>query len=480
MERIRLTYLYLIFSLLIPLSQVVSSEDLNSQLSNNNVKKENALGSTSLNSNVPNINDDLDACDLDEKTNNPETKNSGFFAVFKKIYNKIFNFNSKEDNAPVILNRCENDLDAYIENIKRVVQDRLGGDWKKICPVLKADAYGHGTMELMKVINELPITCVGVSTNADIYAISKAIGRENLAKFTIMRLKSQGVDSIRQIAVDYNIDVKEVVETVEDLINIMSVAKEIDRPIGVQLRVDLGKQDQFNEMMPRLKSLEKRKKINIFGIFSHFEREGLEEMKIDLDNFKNRVGNLVNKLGKKVSDLKIHMASSPQIVADFKESYLDFVRPGTLLYGQPNRNGDVIPGVVPVMKIMSKISKIDDYKEGEKISYSQKEVKIDSGLKTKRLARIPIGEKFGFKNATEVLINGKKYKIYHVENDELYIDLGNDKGISQGQEVILLGRSGKEEIGYVDITQKITPSDRISYEAGGISFERRYSKKKCW
>ncbi|MBF0301081.1 MAG: alanine racemase [Oligoflexia bacterium] len=390
---------------------------------------------------------------------------------------------------PINLNKVIIDLDVFKNNIEIVKKDRLQGEINKLCVVLKVNAYGHGVRQLVRVAYDNGVRCVAVNENSDIFSITQELKQPELSKMTIMRLNSVNKDYVEQATKYAN--VIEVIKTADDLDNLVKIVEKQNVKFNVQLRVDLNDPKQFDQIIEKLKTgiISKNHEkisdhINVVGIFSHFEDETEDYLNDSLKKFKITVDDLIKILDKKREKFKIHIASSPEIVLNKKDTYFDYVRVGTLLYGQPNRFGQVITNIKPIMSIKSYLSSIQKRKKDEKITYAGITLKNDAIVGT-----VPVGVNHGMSDATNVLIKGKRFPILAVNNDELYIDLKQDDTISSGDVVVLLGKSGNEEIVWADLAGRTTelasgivqtkkPAENISYAVmAGFKYSYVTNKK---
>jgi alanine racemase len=144
------------------------------------------------------------------------------------------------------------------------------------------------------------------------------------------------------------------------------------------------------------------------------------------------------------------------------ESHLDLVRVGIAAYG-------IVPGpglegraeLRPAMSLRSRVTLVKRVAAGEGVSYGLS-YRLD---RESTIATVPVGYADGYHRAAsgraEVLIQGRRYPVAGtVTMDQITVDCGDDP-VEVGDEVVLFGRQGDEEI----------PADELARWAGTIGYE---------
>jgi alanine racemase len=138
-----------------------------------------------------------------------------------------------------------------------------------------------------------------------------------------------------------------------------------------------------------------------------------------------------------------------------KESHFNMVRPGLVVYGiYPSRSVCKHVEVEPVMTFKARVAHVNRVKKGESVSYGR----TFRAERDTTVAVISVGYGDGYpralSNRGEVLIAGKRFKIVGlVCMDLTMVDVTDDQGVSIGDEVVLMGRSGAEEITASEIAE---------------------------
>jgi alanine racemase len=326
----------------------------------------------------------------------------------------------------------------------------------KLLAVVKADAYGHGAIPVSLRLEKLGVEYLGV-----------AIPEEGI------ELRRGGVKApILVLGGIYGGDVAEIfrfhltpVVFKKDSLRLLSLeAKKRRRKVKVHLKVDtgMGRLGVLFRLWPDfLKEVKRFPDLEVEGILSHFsmtdEEKGYTENQWRA--FQKAVA-LAKEMG--IPHPYLHMASSATLTA-FPTYSAKLVRPGIMLYGSyPSPTFQPLLPLKPVMTLKTHIHFLKPVPSGAKISYG-------GTFTTKRdslIATLPIGYADGYSrhlsNRGEVLIHGKRAPVVgKVCMDFTMVDVTGIPRVSVGDEVILMGRQGREQITVEEIAEKI---NTISYE----------------
>src|SRR4030043_529543 len=287
-----------------------------------------------------------------------------------------------------------------LQSVKKIVKNR------PVIAVVKADAYGHGILEVSKRLIREGVYCLAVAYTSE--AIELRTAGINIPIIVLF--------DRRNIKDFFDFRLIPVIHKMDTATSLSHEAKKRSTIINVHVKVDTG--------MGRLGL--KRK------IFSH-------------------------------------IANSAAALA-FQDAHLDAVRPGLMLYGYSpfNHKSDVSPpshpspsrgegkgrggnseriNLIPEMSIKTKILNIRNVPSGTPISYGRTFI-------TKRPSRIgvlPLGYADGysrfFSNNADVLVKGRRVPVAGtICMDLTMIDLTVFKDVREYCEVIFLGKQGKESI----------------------------------
>jgi len=169
----------------------------------------------------------------------------------------------------------------------------------------------------------------------------------------------------------------------------------------------------------------------------------------------------------------LHAANSGAIL-DLPETYFDMVRAGVSAYGYyPSSETSESIKLKPAMALKSKVLTVKEFAAGDFVSYNLT-YQVKSAT---QIAILPIGYGDGFNrqlsNQAEVLIRGQRFPVVGtVCMDQIMVDLGQDSVIKVGDEVVLLGRQGADEIKIYEYCSKL---NTIPYEVT-CGFSKRVPK----
>jgi len=352
---------------------------------------------------------------------------------------------------------AEIDLDNLIYNVTQI-RKRVGGD-VKIAAVVKANGYGHGSMEISGALLESGVDMIAVSS------INEAIEiRKGFPKAQTLVLGSIAQDNIDD-AVRYG--VIQTVVSYPQAVAISRAAEKLGMGVSIHIKVDSGMnrigfypdEDSLREIL----KIEQLPNIKINGIFSHFATADELDKGFTRQQFAKFV-RFVERLEREGMPIPIKHISNSAGVIDMPEMNLSMVRPGIMLYGvYPSAHVD--RGAIdlrPVMTLKARISFIKTLPEDGGISYGLSY----QGHSGQRVATIPVGYADGYtrllSNIGEVIIHGKKTRVVGtICMDQCMIDVTDIDEAEIGDEVILFGTDGINEIKVEEVAEKC---GKISYE----------------
>ena len=351
---------------------------------------------------------------------------------------------------------AEINLDNLAHNIKEI--RRIIKNDTLITAVVKANAYGHGAIEVSKVFLENGGDRLAVST------LSEAIElRHSGIDVPILVLgytpKNQYTQVLKYniISTIYNYEFAKVLsEEATKLGVIGKIHIKIDTGMG---RIGFLPND---ETIFEIIKISKLPNIEIEGIFTHFAKA--DEVDKDYTRSQyNRFIKIVNKLEEKGVYIPIKHASNSAAIMEFPEYNLNMVRAGIMLYGlypsdKVDKNNIKLK---PAMTLKAKISNIKEVSENAGISYGQ----IFVTKRKSKIATIPIGYADGFTRLLtskgETFINGKTVPIVgKICMDQCMLDVTDVENVNIGDEVILFG-DGEFGPHIDDISNKL---NTINYE----------------
>jgi alanine racemase len=348
----------------------------------------------------------------------------------------------------------EVDLGALEFNYRQI-RKRIPKD-VKLLAVVKADAYGHGAIPVSLKLEKLGVEYLGVAIPEEGVEL-----RKGGVKAPILVLGGIFGGEGDQI---FRFCLTPVIFRKDSLKILSREAERRRRKVKVHLKVDTGMGRlgvPFNLWHDFLREVKRFPKIEIEGILSHFSMTDEERdfTQNQWESFQKAVI-MAEEMG--ICCQCLHMASSATLTA-FPAYSSKLVRPGIMLYGSyPSPAFRSLISLKPVMTLKTRVHFLKWVPRGTRISYG-------GTFTTKReslIATLPIGYADGYSrrlsNHGEVLIHGKRAPVAgKVCMDLIMVDVTDIPHVSLGDEVVLMGRQGKEQITPEEIADKI---DSISYD----------------
>jgi len=346
-------------------------------------------------------------------------------------------------------------LDRLTTNL-RLLQSLAGV--RPLWPAIKANAYGHGAPLIARHLLSL-----GVDTLCVAHA-SEAVALLDMGIRARYLLLSAALAEISDTIVEY--DLEPAVGDFSVVQALSGAAAKSTRPVSIHVKIDTGmgrvgiRPEAAVEFVAACQALPG---IQVRGVMSHFPRAD-EADKSYSHAQTERFRDVVNSLAGFGIEC-FHMANSAALF-DFPEARFDAVRPGISVYGLRPSSAIANPEVealLPILEWKSRVSYLKSVPAGTGLSYGHTaDTRRDS-----LIATIPCGYGDGlnrrFSNNLEVLVGGLRCPLMgRVTMDQSLIDI-TDAGAAAavGDEVVILGRQGDQEI----------TADELAARIGTINYE---------
>lgn len=339
---------------------------------------------------------------------------------------------------------CEIDLNALKYNIDtiRSITD------KKIIAVVKANAYGHGDVEISTELQNLGIDYFAVSN------IDEAIKlRENGINGDILIL---GYTPVEEAELLSKYDIIQAILGYEYALNLNKSLNEKGCTARVHLAIDTGMnrigfiQNEEHDALEDIKLVYELKNLKIEGIFTHLcVADSFRQDNIDFTEYQMKnLDTIVQELRKSGYDCGLVHAQNSAGLTNLKKEQYGAVRAGIILYGL-NPSDDVRKDITykPIMSLKSVVSLVKCISTGDTVGYGRT-FKADKPLK---IATVTAGYADGYSrllsNKGQVLVHGTRCNIIgNVCMDQFMIDVSNVDNVQSGDIVTLVGKDGNEEI----------------------------------
>jgi alanine racemase len=367
---------------------------------------------------------------------------------------------------------AEVELSAIAHNIQQFKRHLAGN--AIIMAVVKANGYGHGAIPVARTALEAGARYLAVATADEAIEL-----REAGVTAPILVLGFTPPDRAAEIV---RYDLTQTVFQVEMLDALECAAKQQNKRARIHIKVDtgmgrIGLRD-LGEIIPFVKNAHERPSIFVEGIFTHLATadEADKRYMWEQVNRWNDIMHAIEAQGIKIP-LK-HVANSAATI-DHPELHLDMVRIGISMYGY-YPSSEVCKEHVnlrPALAFKSRVIHVKTMSGEQSISYG-------ATYKTKneeRIATIPVGYADGFSrllsNRGFVLVGGKRCPIVgRVCMDQLMLNVTHVPDVKVGDEVVLYGSQGQEQIHLDEVASII---GTISYEIA-CAVGRRVPRVYLW
>lgn len=371
------------------------------------------------------------------------------------FFDNIIISGKMHENHSLNPTRAEINLSAFDHNIRQI--RKLTGNKVKILVPVKADAYGHGSIEISRRCEKLGVEMLGV---ANVDEAQQLINQNISLPILILGLLEP---SAFQEAINLNLRITLCDKYQINIINQM--AESCKKIISVHLKVDTGMRRigcQPSEAITLAKLIKNKKNLILEGFWTHFPVSDSQDKTFTQNQMKIFKG-LINELKENNITIPIiHTANSGGII-NYPESHFDMVRPGIMSYGYfPCPGMDVSLSLQPLMSFKTRIIFLKLLDKGVPISYG---LKYTTRNKT-WIATLPVGYADGYNrqltNKGKVLIKNNLYPVKGVITmDQTLVELGKKHNLDLYDDVHLFG---PKKYGCWDANEMAGILNTISYE----------------
>lgn len=356
---------------------------------------------------------------------------------------------------------------AYVNNIK-FIQKNLKHN-KRLCAVVKGNAYGHGLIEFVTMAMDCGVDYFGVHSVDEAFTLVNNL--EVLPDIFIMGyVENKGLEWAIEQGLEIAVFDKERLEKVLEF----SQAKQTQAKIHIEIETGMQRTGFEYSTLPFLINFLKENSslIKFQGLFTHYAgaesqanhfrvKEQMKTFSLCLESFKSE--NLHPKY--------YHTSCSAAMI-NYPDSPGNMVRIGILQYGfwpnkethirycgLQNRNYNIVKRLI---RWTSEIMSIKSIKKGNFIGYGTTYLAHKNII----IAVVPIGYSHGYNrslsNIGKVLVNGKMAPVIAVVNmNSLTVDITNIKHVKKGDEVVLIGKQNGSEITVSSFSEQ---SNQLNYE----------------
>jgi alanine racemase len=361
----------------------------------------------------------------------------------------------------------EIDLDAIAQNVRNI--KTLIGEKIELMAVVKGNAYGHDILEISSIV---------LKNGATRLAVARLEEGIFLRKVGItVPILVLGLTPKQQVELLVSYNITPTVCRYETIEKLSGFAVKEDKTAKVHIKVDtgMGRIGIFpKHVLDFVTKVKAFKNIEIEGIFTHFSVADEKDKDYTETQFK-KFTEIFTILEKEGIEIPIKHVGNSATFLDFPHMWLDLVRPGISIYGlYPSTEVQKTAKLNSAHSFKTRIIFLKELPVGESIGYGRT---FTTKRRTK-VASLPVGYADGYNrhlsNQGEVLVRGRRFPVIgRVCMDQCMIDVTNLPQVEVGDEVVLWGRQGQEEITVEEIADKI---GTINYEIVHLPDKKRVAK----
>ena len=364
---------------------------------------------------------------------------------------------------------AEVDLEAIAHNVREL--RRITDPGADLMAVVKANAYGHGVIEVTRKALENGADSLGVARIEEGIELRKEGVKESVLIFGYTPLAL----AHKLIA----FDLTQTVWSYKTAQALSDVAVSSNKQIKVHLKVDTGMgrlgllpdcrrppatdRNLIGNAIREVESISSLAGLELEGVYTHFATADSSDKTYAGKQFEIFV-DFLNELRRAgINPPLCHAANSAAII-DMPETHLDMVRAGIAIYGlypsdDINKRRIVLK---PAMTLKSKIVHLKKVPPGFKVSYGS----TYQSPKSTTIASIPVGYADGFNRLLSsrghMLVRGRRAPIVgRVCMDQTMLDVGHIPDVNLEDEVVIFGRQGD---GFITVDEIAASLNTINYE----------------
>lgn len=350
-------------------------------------------------------------------------------------------------------NRIVIDMEA-IRNNYRVLKERVG-ECVEVMPVIKANAYGHGMLETAQALVKIGATHFAVAIPDE--GVELRLGGIQEEILILGAATPAAASEAIAHGLTQTVFTPEMVELLEQEAALQ------EREAFVHVKIDSGMNRiglrTLDEARTLADTLKHCKHVRPTGVYTHFAEADAPENG-ELNAFsREQLKRFLELRSPFDKSIPSHVANSAAgLIAP--EAYFGMVREGISLYGYPPVETDL--AFRPALKWLTEVVHIKTIAAGETIGYGR----TFTASHEMKIATVAVGYGDGYHRALSnkgvMLIRGRRAPIVgRVCMDQTMVDVTDIPDASVGDEVVLLGKQGDEEI----------DAEELAAWAGTISYE---------
>lgn len=352
--------------------------------------------------------------------------------------------------------RAEIDLTAIRKNIERMRSYIPEG--KKLLAVIKANAYGHGAVEVARSLTDL----------ADYYGVAFIDEAVELRKAGIDKpilILGHTDESLFEVLIDY--DITQTIYSYEQAKTLSDVAVSKGKIAKLHIKLDTGMNRIgfrcVEESVQPIVAISQLPGLNVEGIYTHYYLADVKDKTIANQQLE-RYTQMIQWLEKAGVSFSIRHISNSAGIMEMPNDTYDMVRSGIATYGlYPSEEMDKKACVLyPAMRLISHVTHVKMVQKGETIGYGASYTLPED----KMIATVEVGYADGYpralSNQGRMLVHGQYAPIVgRVCMDQTMIDVSHIPDVKVGDEIVLVGKQGEN---FISVEELADMSASFNYE----------------
>jgi alanine racemase len=340
--------------------------------------------------------------------------------------------------------RCWAEIDlAALERNLRLIRASLPPHIKYVA-VVKADAYGHG---LQQVAGRL------MHAGADLFAVANITEAAQLRElgpgWPILLLSPLLPDEDRFAAEN---DLAVTVSTEDEVARLDKAGRDAGREVSVHLKIDtgMGRLGVWHEEAPALvRRIKAASHLRLSGVFTHFASPDDDAAFTEEQRRRFLAALDAGGLGSSPDGLFVHADNSSGLETMPGSSPFNAVRVGLLQFGVLPHPGSFLSQVrtEPVFSFRTRVGIVKRLPAGTTVSYGRTRTLSRESRVAVLCAGYGDGIPRAVSNKASVLVHGVRCPVLgRVTMDQTVVDVTGVEGVASGDEAVLVGRQGDDEI----------------------------------
>jgi alanine racemase len=350
---------------------------------------------------------------------------------------------------------------AALRHNFRLVVERTRSEGVSVLAAVKADAYGHGLLEVSSVLAEEGVDWLGVAM------VDEGLRLRAGGLQTPILVLGGTDDGTEEAAVEASLT--PVLYRLASAQRLAALAAAHGGPVSVHLKVDTGMNRlgiPLGDLAAFLDQLDALGGLRVDGVLTHLAEAEMGDRGMTADQLQDFAGALATIRERGHNPRWVHAANSAALLTGQRlvgDCAASLIRPGIMLYGCSPAQG-LAQGwdLQPVLSFETAVAFLKDVPTGALLSYGA----TWKAERPSRIATLPVGYGDGYMralgNRADVLIRGQRAPVVgRVCMDLCLVDVTDIEGVCEGDSVVLIGRQGEAEITASELADHL---GTISYE----------------